>query len=112
MLQFFKNGGFPMFFILFFGATTLVTAFWFAMRPSDQHEGFIKLMGRATLYATLSGPLAAFPAVVRSVVTHGDQARAPAAVLRRACAGAGACTPAPSSPAGWGDGCTGTTGAP
>ena len=68
MLTFFRNGGFPMFFILFFGAVALATAFWFAVRPSDRHDGFIKWMARATLYATVSGTLADFLAVMRYVV--------------------------------------------
>jgi hypothetical protein len=70
MLTLFRNGGFPMFFILFFGATALATAFWFALRPSERHEGFIRWMGRATLYATFSGTLADLLAVMRYVVGH------------------------------------------
>ena len=70
MLTLFRNGGFPMFFILAFGAIALATAFWFALRPSDRHEGFIRWMARATLYATLSGTLADLLAVMRYVVGH------------------------------------------
>lgn len=70
MMTLFRSGGFPMFFILFFGAIALVTAFWFAARPSERHEGFITWMGRATLFATLSGTLADLLAVMRYVVSH------------------------------------------
>ena len=81
MLTLFRNGGFPMFFILFFGAVALVTAFWFAVRPSDRHEGFIKWMARATLYATLSGTLADFLAVMRYVVNNKVQGEQRALIL-------------------------------
>jgi len=51
----FRNGGFPMFFVVGFGAIALGTAFWHALRPDARHEGFIKWMSAATLMAILNG---------------------------------------------------------
>lgn len=63
MLTLIRNGGWPMFFILAFGAITLATSFWYALRPSARQEGFIRFMGHATLFATLSGMFAAMAQV-------------------------------------------------
>lgn len=51
----FRDGGFPMFFVVGFGAIALGTAFWYALRPDARHEGFIKWMSIATLMAILNG---------------------------------------------------------
>jgi hypothetical protein len=51
----FRNGGFPMFFVVGFGAIALGTAFWYALRPDAKHEGFITWMNRATLFAIING---------------------------------------------------------
>jgi hypothetical protein len=55
LVTIFKNGGFPMIFIVLFGAIGLGTAFWYALRPDAKHEGFIKWISRATLWAILNG---------------------------------------------------------
>src|SRR4051812_3825153 len=81
IMTLFRSGGFPMFFILAFGAFALVTSFRFALWPSDRHEGFIRWMGRATLYATLSGTLADLLAVMRYVVGHELKGDARALIL-------------------------------
>jgi hypothetical protein len=50
-----KMGGVPgMLFILLMGLTGVVTAFFFALRPSKRHLGFIKGMALATLFGTLA----------------------------------------------------------
>lgn len=51
----FQNGGMPMWFIVLFGAIGLGTAFWYALRPDTKHEGFIRGMSAATLFAILNG---------------------------------------------------------
>jgi hypothetical protein len=55
LITLFRLGGFPMFFVVAFGAIALGTAFWYALRPDAKHEGFIQWMGRATLWAILNG---------------------------------------------------------
>jgi hypothetical protein len=55
MIQFFQDGGWSMFVILLFGVVALATAAFYAARPDARHEGFLKWMSRATLWATLAG---------------------------------------------------------
>jgi hypothetical protein len=55
LVTLFRNGGFPMVFVIAFGVIALGTSFWYALRPDAKHEGFIKWMGRATLWAILNG---------------------------------------------------------
>jgi len=50
-----RNGGvIPMSFILLFGASALLAAFFFAMRAQKKTLGFVKSMAAATLFATLA----------------------------------------------------------
>lgn len=51
----FKEGGFPMWVVLAFGLTALVTAFVFALRPDERNIRFIKGMAAATIFASISG---------------------------------------------------------
>lgn len=44
-----------MFVIVGFGFLTLASAAFYAARPSGAHEGFLKWMSRAVLWATLTG---------------------------------------------------------
>ena len=62
MLTLFRNGGFPMFFILAFGFVALAAAAWYAYRPNPRSFGFIVWMGAATLFSTLMGTSADFGA--------------------------------------------------
>lgn len=73
MIELFKLGGFPMFFIVAFGLIALVTAFVYAVRPRAEHEGFIRLMSVATLFSVFSGTCADFAAVCRHVARHADE---------------------------------------
>jgi hypothetical protein len=68
MITLFRNGGFPMFFVVGFGLVALGTAFWFALRPDEKHEGFIKWMGLATLAAILNGFCSDLASVAHYVV--------------------------------------------
>src|SRR5207249_1717062 len=63
MLDLMRNGGFPMWIILLFGLLALGSAARYALRPDAQRVGFIKAMGRATLFATLAGTAADLGAV-------------------------------------------------
>jgi hypothetical protein len=55
MLTLIRNGGFPMFFILAFGAIGLATSAWYAYRPNARSYAFLVWMGLATLFTTLMG---------------------------------------------------------
>lgn len=55
MFTLFKEGGFPMWAVLAFGLTALVTAFAFAVRPSERNIRFIKEMATATILASIAG---------------------------------------------------------
>jgi uncharacterized membrane protein len=63
----FREGGFPMFFVVGFGAIALGAAFWHALRPDARHEGFIKWMSAATLAAVLNGFCSDLATVARFV---------------------------------------------
>jgi len=65
MWTLFKEGGFAMFIVLAFGGVALCAAFWFALRPSERHVGFLKWMSKAILYSSIGGILVDF-----STVTH------------------------------------------
>ncbi len=74
MMTLFRNGGFPMFFILAFGFIALAAAGWYAYRPNARSFGFIASMGAATLFATLMGTAADLGTVafaVASMINHG-----------------------------------------
>lgn len=63
MLEFFRDGGWPMFVILLFGFVSLASAAFFAIRPDGKHEGFLRWMERATMWAALTGVFADFGTV-------------------------------------------------
>ncbi len=73
MWTLFRNGGFPMFFIVAFGLIALVTAFVYAVRPRAEHEGFIKLMSIATLLSVFSGTCGDIAAVGYYVGNKAEQ---------------------------------------
>jgi hypothetical protein len=47
-----REGGAGMFVLLAVGFVTLGTAFWFAVRPTGQHAGFLRWMSRALLFTS------------------------------------------------------------
>ena len=57
MIEFFKDGGFGMWPILFMGLACLVSAGFFAWKPEAKRLGFIGAMGLATLFATVGATL-------------------------------------------------------
>ena len=77
MLEFFRDGGWSMFVILLFGALSLGTGAYYAARPDARHEGFLKWMSRATLWATLAGVASDFGATFKYTRTlENDSERA------------------------------------
>jgi len=62
MIQLFRNGGFPMFFIFAFGLVALGLAARFASRPVREQLALVRAMSSATLFATLTGTVADFGA--------------------------------------------------
>ena len=57
MIEFFKDGGFGMWPILFMGLASLVAAGIFAWKPDPKKLGFIGAMALATLFATVGATL-------------------------------------------------------
>lgn len=70
MWTIFREGGFPMWFVVSFGVVSLVTAFAHAVRPDGRREGFVRWMMAATIFATLGGTFAAFGQVLHYVVKN------------------------------------------
>jgi hypothetical protein len=70
MWQLFKEGGFPMWFVVTFGLVALATALVFAIRPRREQEGFIIGMSHATLFSVLAGVAADFSAVSHAIESH------------------------------------------
>lgn len=58
MLQFFINGGFPMWFVLLFGLASLVGATVFAVRPGEHGLGSVRAIAWATAFASVAGFIA------------------------------------------------------
>jgi hypothetical protein len=55
MLEFFKMGGFAMFFILLFGGLTLAAAVVLMFRPSARLVAMIRAMSVSTAFVSLAG---------------------------------------------------------
>lgn len=70
MLDLFRAGGFPMFFIVGFGLVTMITAFSYAMRPAPEREKFVRWMGLATIASVICGTAADLAAVAHYVATR------------------------------------------
>jgi uncharacterized membrane protein len=70
MLTMFRNGGFPMFFILAFGLLALGTAFAYALRPLRDREGFVRWMSLATFASIVCGTATDLATVARYVAEH------------------------------------------
>ncbi|MGZ3448425.1 MAG: hypothetical protein ACXVEF_02435 [Polyangiales bacterium] len=70
MYTMFRNGGFPMFFILAFGLIALGTAFGYAIKPVRDRESFVRWMALATLASVFCGTAADLAAVASYVASH------------------------------------------
>jgi hypothetical protein len=73
MKEFFQAGGFPMFFVLFFGAATFVAAIVFAFRADLRKLALVRALTNATIFSMVSGVLADFLAVTRHVASHSEE---------------------------------------
>ncbi len=67
MIEFFKMGGFPMWFVLAFGGLTLAAAVSFARRPMERQVGMIRGMSIATVFVILSAMAVAMMTVATRV---------------------------------------------
>lgn len=68
----FRDGGFPMFFILGFGFVALGWAAWYAARGKKKALGFVYAMMLTTLFATGSGVAADLGTVFKTLGGSGD----------------------------------------
>jgi hypothetical protein len=55
MMALFRDGGWSMYWVVGLGFMALAQAAYFASRPHATHEGFLKWMSRALLWAILTG---------------------------------------------------------
>lgn len=55
LVTLFRDGGWSMFLVVIFGLVALATAAYYAARPDDRHEGFLKWMSRATFWSVVGG---------------------------------------------------------
>ena len=67
MLSLVREGGFPMIFVLLFGAATLIAAVAHAWRPAARRLSFIHWMMAATAFSVLSGVAACLGATFHHV---------------------------------------------
>jgi hypothetical protein len=69
-----RNGGVvPMSFILLFGMTALLAAFYFALRAERRTLGFVRGMAMATLFATLAATAADLGATLYAAANTFDE---------------------------------------
>jgi hypothetical protein len=62
MIEFFQNGGMPMWFILAFGIAGLLGAVLFARNPVEHHLGAIRAISWATAFTSIAGFIAGLAA--------------------------------------------------
>jgi hypothetical protein len=70
MMTLFKAGGFPMWFILVFGAAAFIAAVLFARRPVGRDPATVRALSLATLFSIFGGTAADFGAVCTQVPAH------------------------------------------
>ncbi len=63
MLDLFRAGGAPMFFVVIFGLISLVSSGLFVARPSETKRRTLQALDRAVLYSALAGLVAGLAAV-------------------------------------------------
>ncbi len=77
MIQFFREGGFPMLFILALGIAALVSSSRFAWRPDPRTVESNRSLGLALLFATLTGIATDVAAVMHHIPAHPEWAHSP-----------------------------------
>ncbi len=70
MIEFFRDGGFGMWPILFMGLATLVSAGLYAWKPDPRKLGFIVAVGIATLFSTIGATLTDVGSVCHAVANE------------------------------------------
>jgi hypothetical protein len=68
-----REGGWPMWFVLAFGLSALVTAAWYALQPSDRLRALAKGFGLTTALASIQAVAADIAAVGHNVPSHWEQ---------------------------------------
>lgn len=81
MWNLFREGGFPMFFVVGFGLLALSTAFAFALRPSEERERFVRWMALATIASVICGTAADLSAVAHYVSSRSLEGSRLAAIV-------------------------------
>lgn len=77
MLDFFRAGGFGMWFVLLFGLIDLVVAGLFAARPERRRVGIIVALGAATLFSVGNAVASDLAAVCTHVPGNPEWANSP-----------------------------------
>jgi hypothetical protein len=72
MLTLFREGGYPMFFVLGFGFVALGWAAWYAATGRKRPLGFVRGMMLATLFSVASGTVSDFGAVFHAITSMKD----------------------------------------
>lgn len=73
MLTLIRYGGFPIYFVLAFGAVALGTAARYAFAPTRTRRRFVEQMARATLFSTLAAVAADLATVGVNVNDRWDE---------------------------------------
>ncbi len=69
-VEFFRAGGFAMWFILGFGASALIAATVFARRPDEVRLGMIRALTTATVFASIGGFAAGIATTCKYCAAH------------------------------------------
>ena len=77
MVEFFQAGGFSMWFVLAFGALTLVASGQFAWRPAEHKVSAIKALSISTLLSVAAGIVSDIAAVGAHVPANPEWANSP-----------------------------------
>jgi hypothetical protein len=77
MLQFMREGGYAMWFILVLGGVTLGIAVSFVVRPAERKLAVLRPMSVSTLFLTLSGLFAGLAATMKAVTSVPEFADSP-----------------------------------
>ncbi len=77
MLDLFRAGGAPMFFVVAFGLIALVSSARFSVRPAEANRRTLQALERAVLYSALAGLVAGLAAVGYHVPDNPTWAKSP-----------------------------------
>jgi hypothetical protein len=77
MLEFFREGGWAMFFVLAFGSLAFVAAVIFAVRPDPRRVDVVRDLTRATVFSIAAGMVADLARVGHKVPNVPEWANSP-----------------------------------